>query len=129
MVAETSEGTSLPKDDRRRARIAAGRHKSPRGRLVKAADLISNLRAVAKSPPAGWGCDRQLGYLDGCRQLMDSMRGPNPGIEARFDAEAADAEQIIRAQMQPSSARRCSRASTSMRRWPSWMPRRGSPCT
>jgi hypothetical protein len=101
IVAETSDDMSLPKDERRRARIAAAAHKSPRARLVKAADLISNLRAVAKSPPAGWGCDRQLGYLDGCRQLMDGMRGPNPALEARFDAEAGEAERSIRAQMVP----------------------------
>jgi hypothetical protein len=101
VVAETSDDMSLPKNERRRARIAAAAHKTPRARLVKAADLISNLRAVATSPPAGWGCDRQLGYLDGCRQLMDAMRGANPAIEARFDAEAAEAERIIRAQMVP----------------------------
>ena len=100
-VLENSDDMTLPKDARRAARIAAAAHKSHRARLVKAADLISNLRAVAKSPPAGWGCDRQLGYLDGCRQLMDVMRGFNPALEARFDAEAAEAERIIRAQMIP----------------------------
>jgi hypothetical protein len=101
VVVENSDDMSLPKDERRQARIAAAPHKSARARAVKAADLISNLRAVAMSPPAGWGCDRQLGYLDGCRQLMDAMRGPNPALEARFDAEAAEAERIIRAQMTP----------------------------
>jgi hypothetical protein len=102
VVLENSDDMSLPKDERRRARIAAARHKSTRARLVKTADLISNLRAVAKSPPAGWGCDRQLGYLDACRQLMDAMRGAHPLIEQRFDTEAAEAERIIRAQMTPS---------------------------
>lgn len=99
VVAENSDDMTLPKDERRRARIAAGRHKSQRGRLVKTADMISNLRALAASPPAGWTCDRQLGYLDACRQLLDAMRGANPAIEARFDAEAAEAERIIRAQL------------------------------
>lgn len=101
VVDENSDDMRLSKEDRRRARIAAGAHKSPRGRLVKLADLMSNLRAVAKSPPAGWGCDRQLGYLDSCRRLADAMRGPNPVLEARFDAEAAEAERLIRAQMMP----------------------------
>jgi hypothetical protein len=101
VVQENSDDMSLPKDERRRARIAAGAHKTPRARLVKVADLISNLRAVAKSPPAGWGSDRQLGYVDACRQLLDAMRGPYPALEARFDAEAAEAERCIRAQMTP----------------------------
>jgi hypothetical protein len=101
LVAETSDDMSLPKDERRRARIAAASRKSPRAKLVKTADLISNLRAVANSPPAGWGADRQLGYLDGCRQMMDAMRGPHPELEARFDVEAAAAERLIREQMAP----------------------------
>lgn len=101
VVSETSDDMTLPKDERRRARIAAAPHKSPRAQVVKAADLISNLRAVAKSPPAGWGCDRQLGYLDGCRQLMNAMHVGSPVLEARFTSEAAEAERVIRAQSVP----------------------------
>jgi len=88
VVVENSDDMSLPKDERRRARIAAAARKSARARLVKAADLISNLRAMAT--------DRKLGYLDGCRQLMDAARGPNPAIEAVFDATAAAVERAIR---------------------------------
>ena len=53
VVVENSDDMSLPKDARRRARIAAAPHKSSRARLATAADLISNLRAVANLPPAG----------------------------------------------------------------------------
>src|SRR5262249_4728035 len=42
IVLENSDDMSLPKGERRRARI------------VKMADIISNLRAIAVSPPAGW---------------------------------------------------------------------------
>jgi hypothetical protein len=63
---------------------------------VKAADLISNLRAMAASPPAGWSADRKLGYLEGCRALMAAARGPNPQIEALFARVAAETEQAIR---------------------------------
>ncbi len=96
VVIENSDDMSLPKDERRRARISAAPRKTARARLVKAADLISNLRAMAHSPPAGWPADRKLGYLDGCRQLMDAARGPNPAIEAVFDATAAEVERAIR---------------------------------
>src|SRR5262245_23386003 len=44
---------SLPKGERRRARIAAMACKSREARIVKMADIISNLRAIAVSPPAG----------------------------------------------------------------------------
>lgn len=96
VVIENSDDMSLPKDVRRRARIEAAPRKSARARLVKAADLISNLRAMAASPPAGWPVDRKLGYLEGCRALMDAARGPNPWIEARFDETAAETERAIR---------------------------------
>jgi hypothetical protein len=99
MVAENSDDMTLPKDERRRARIAGAARKSPRARLVKAADLVSNLRAMAASPPAGWSSDRKLGYLEACRQLMDAARGPNPSIEAVFDATAAETERAIRADL------------------------------
>lgn len=96
VVVENSDDMTLPKDARRRARIESAPRKSARARLVKSADLISNLRAMAASPPAGWPVDRKLGYLEGCRALMDAARGPNPWIEARFDETAAETERAIR---------------------------------
>jgi hypothetical protein len=97
VVAECSDDMSLPKDERRRARIEAAPHKTPRARLVKIADLISNLRATAASPPAGWTPARRLGYLEGARALAAAARGANAALDARFEAEAAEAERLIRA--------------------------------
>ena len=54
----------LPKPERRRARLAGISKKSREARLVKFADIVSNLRAIAVSPPAGWSNDRRLGYLN-----------------------------------------------------------------
>jgi hypothetical protein len=97
VVVECSDDMSLPKDERRRARIEAAPRKSARARLVKIADLISNLRATGASPPAGWSVERRLGYLEGCRALAAAARGANPAIDARFAAEAAEAERLIEA--------------------------------
>ncbi|MGV6872380.1 HD domain-containing protein [Pseudochelatococcus sp. B33] len=97
IVTENSDDMTLPKDERRRQRIAAMAHKSPEARIVKTADVISNLRAIAVSPPAGWAMDRRLGYLEGCRQLIAAGRGANAVIERLFDETAADAERAIRA--------------------------------
>lgn len=98
IVIENSDDMSLPKDERRRHRIAAMAAKSQAARIVKMADVISNLRAVVVSPPAGWSADRKLGYLDGCRQLIDAGRGANPTLEALFDQTARDVERAIRDQ-------------------------------
>lgn len=98
IVAENSDDMSLPKDERRRHRIAAMARKSQAARVVKMADVISNLRAIVVSPPAGWGADRKLGYLEGCRQLVDAGRGANGALEALFDQTAGDVEHAIRDQ-------------------------------
>ena len=92
LVRENSDNMSLPKAERRRARIAAMALKSREARIVKMADVISNLRAIAVSPPAGWSAERKLGYLEGCRQLVDAGRGTEATIERIFDETAADVE-------------------------------------
>jgi hypothetical protein len=96
IVEENSDDMTLPKEERRRRRITAMARKSPEARIIKIADVISNLRALVASPPAGWSAERKLGYLNGCRQLVDAGRGVNSEIEALFDLAAADAERSIR---------------------------------
>jgi HD domain len=96
IVRENSDNMSLSKAERRRARIAAMALKSREARIVKMADLISNLRAIATSPPAGWSPERKLGYLEGCRELVDAARGTEASIERLFDETAADVERAIR---------------------------------
>jgi hypothetical protein len=96
IVRENSDDMSLPKAERRRARIAAMALKSREARIVKMADIISNLRAIAVSPPAGWSTERKLGYLEGCRQVVDAARGTEGSIERIFDETAANVERAIR---------------------------------
>ena len=96
IVRENSDDMSLPKADRRLARIAAMPLKSREARLVKIADVISNLRAIAVSPPAGWPAERKLGYLQSCRRLVDAGRGTDAAIERIFDQTADDVERTIR---------------------------------
>jgi len=67
IVQENSDDMTLPKPERRRAWLAGISKKSREARVVKFADIISNLRAIAISPPAGWSNDRKLGYLTTCR--------------------------------------------------------------
>jgi len=95
IVRENSDDMSLPKAERRRARITAMALKSREARIVKMADVISNLRAIAVSPPAGWSAERKLGYLEGCRQLVNAGRGTEASIERVFDETAADVERTI----------------------------------
>jgi hypothetical protein len=96
IVVENSDDMSVSKAERKRRRIAAMPHKSAQARMVKNADVISNVRAVVVSAPAGWGADRKLGYLEGCRNLVDAGRGANADLERIFDETAAAAERAIR---------------------------------
>src|SRR6478735_4364509 len=96
IVQENSDDMTLPKPERRRARLAGISKKSREARLVKFADIVSNLRAISISPPAGWSNDRRLGYLNSCRDLVDAGRGCNPAIERLFDDTAREVEQVIK---------------------------------
>jgi hypothetical protein len=96
IVVENSDDMTLPKDARREARISAAPKKSAQARTVKTADVISNLRAMVVSAPAGWGADRKLSYLKNCRDLIDAGRGANPTLEALFDETAAQVERNVR---------------------------------
>ena len=96
IVQENSDDMTLPKPERRRARLAGISKKSREARLVKFADIISNLRAIAISPPAGWSNDRRLGYLNSCRNLVGAGRGSSAAIERIFDDTANEVEQVIR---------------------------------
>ena len=89
IVAQNSDDMTLPKPERKARRIAAMADKPVDARIVKIADLISNLRAIDRSPPAGWTVDWRLGYLDGCKALVDAGRGANAALEAAFDSTAA----------------------------------------
>lgn len=95
IVQENSDDITLPKPERRRVRLAGIGKKSREARVVKFADIISNLRAIAVSPPAGWSNDRRLGYLESCRNLVDAGRGCNAQIECIFDDTARAVEQAI----------------------------------
>jgi hypothetical protein len=96
IVQENSDDMTLSKPERRRARLVGIGKKSREARIIKFADIISNLRAIASSPPAGWSNDRRLGYLNSCRNLVDAGRGSNAEIECIFDNTAKAAEQTIR---------------------------------
>lgn len=96
IVVANSDDMSIAKAERKRSRIAAMAAKNSDARIVKMADVISNLRAIVTSPPAGWPAEWRLGYVENCRQLIDAGRGANPTLEKIFDQTAADAERAIR---------------------------------
>lgn len=85
LVLEVTTDKSLPEPERRRLQIAHAGHKSPRARLLRIADLTSNLRALQQSPPADWSVERQRDYLLWAHDVAAGSRGLNPHLDDLFD--------------------------------------------
>ena len=96
IVQENSDDMTLPKLERRRARLAGISKKSREARLVKFADIISNLRAIAVSPPAGWSNDRRLGYLTRAAIWWMPHAAPMPRSNVSLTILQTQLEQAIR---------------------------------
>jgi (p)ppGpp synthase/HD superfamily hydrolase len=86
IVLEVTDDKSLPKAARKAIQIATASHKSHAARLIKIADKISNVRAVATSPPVDWSRQRRRDYIEFCIAVVNEMRGTSAMLEAEFDA-------------------------------------------
>ncbi len=85
VVAEVTDDKSLPKTVRKQKQIDHAPHLSDRARLVKLADKISNLKDILREPPAGWSVQRQYGYFQWAKAVVDPIRGCNSPLESLFD--------------------------------------------
>jgi len=85
IVEEVTDDKELPREERKRLQIEHAPTLSPRARLVKLADKITNLRDVASDPPHGWTLDRRREYFEWAKRVIDGLRGENATLEATFD--------------------------------------------
>ena len=90
LVLEATTDKSLPEAERQRLQVAHAPHKSPRARMLRVADLTSNLRALRQSPPADWSIDRRRDYFLWAHDVAAGSRGLNVDIDNAFD-DAYDA--------------------------------------
>ncbi len=96
LVMEVTDDKSLDKATQKRLQVENAPHKSRRAKIIKLADKISNLRALAASPPSDWSVTRRLEYVTWARDVAKGLRGANPWLEAEFDKAANEAEAAIR---------------------------------
>lgn len=92
LVEEVTDDKRLPKEVGKRKQVEAAPRKSSRAKILKLADKISNLRALATSPPADWSTERKKEYVDWSREVAAGVRGINLKLEDQFDKTAAAAE-------------------------------------
>jgi GTP diphosphokinase / guanosine-3',5'-bis(diphosphate) 3'-diphosphatase len=89
MVAEVTDDKSLPKQTRKDLQVQHAPHASRGAQIIKIADKISNLRALAASPPAGWAEERKVEYVLWARCVVEGCRSANDWLAGEFDAAAA----------------------------------------
>jgi GTP diphosphokinase / guanosine-3',5'-bis(diphosphate) 3'-diphosphatase len=89
IVAEVTDDKNLASAERKRLQVEHAAHISQKAKRVKLADKISNLRDVAKSPPADWPIERRRAYFDWAKSVIDRLRGVDPMLEAVFDSAYA----------------------------------------
>jgi hypothetical protein len=95
LVVEVTDNKKLPKAERKQLQIKHAPKLTPRAKILKLADKISNLRSLAASPPADWPMQRRIDYVIWTKEVVQSLRGASGLLEQEFDRAAADAERTI----------------------------------
>jgi (p)ppGpp synthase/HD superfamily hydrolase len=96
LVVEMTDDKTLEKAHRKRIQIETSHAKSQDTKVIKLADKISNLRAIALSPPPDWSVKRRLEYVHWAREVVQGLRGTSPLLEEEFDRAADQAEASVR---------------------------------
>ena len=95
LVVEVTDDKKLPKAERKRLQIEHAPDLTPRAKILKFADKISNLRSLATSPPADWPTQRRIDYVIWTTEVVQGLRGASDLLEQEFDRAATDAERTI----------------------------------
>jgi len=85
VVQEVTDNKALPKQRRKQLQIEHAPHISPKAKLVKLADKISNVQDLLYSPPHRWDLERKQKYLLWTEKVVAGLRGVNPALEQRYD--------------------------------------------
>ena len=91
LVVEVTDDKKLPKAERRRLQIKHAPKLTPRAKILKLADKISNLRSLATSPPADWPMQRRSDYVIWTTEVVQGLRGTSGLLEHEFDRAATHA--------------------------------------
>jgi len=95
LVRAVTDDKNLPKAERKRLQISHAAAAPARAKILKLADKISNLRAMAASPPKGWPLERKRDYVAWAREVAVGLRGTHAWLEAALDEAAAAAERAL----------------------------------
>jgi (p)ppGpp synthase/HD superfamily hydrolase len=94
LVEEVTDDKRLPKEERKQRQIANAPGKSPQAKMLSLADKISNLRAIAASPPPDWSVRRRLDYITWACDVAEGLSGTSEWLEQEFRQAAREAERF-----------------------------------
>ncbi len=95
LVLEVTDDKSLPKDVRKQRQVETAPHKSPRAKMLKIADKISNVQDIVSTPPRDWSLERRREYLLWSERVVAGLRGVNEKLEEYYDAVLLKGEQEL----------------------------------
>jgi guanosine-3',5'-bis(diphosphate) 3'-pyrophosphohydrolase len=81
LVMEVTDDKTLPKEERKLLQILKTPAKTPRAKMIKLADLTSNLRQL----PDSWETQRIHDYFEWADKVAAGCRGVDSELERRFD--------------------------------------------
>lgn len=95
VVLELTDDKALPKARRKRLQVENAPSLTPKARLVKLADKLSNISELTEETPPEWDRERKVEYLDWAEQVVDLIRGTHSELEAQFDQVLAEKRQLL----------------------------------
>jgi guanosine-3',5'-bis(diphosphate) 3'-pyrophosphohydrolase len=100
LVMECTDDKTLPKQTRKDLQVINAPHKSPRAKLIKIADKISNVNDIAHAPPEGWSLQRCSEYLDWSQRVVDGLRGGCAALDEHYDMRLQEAREKLKTRTQ-----------------------------
>lgn len=91
LVMECTDDKTLAKEIRKQNQIEHAPKISPKAKLIKLADKISNVRDMGHSPPPDWSHERRIAYIEWGKKVVAGLRGHNTALEMLYDHSAAEA--------------------------------------
>ncbi|MCV2864607.1 HD domain-containing protein [Albidovulum sediminicola] len=95
LVEELTDDKGLSAPERKRRQVLNAPRKSPGAALLKVCDKMSNVRAVAETPPLDWPLSRRAAYLDWAETVVAALPGVPHHARAAFGEALERARQAL----------------------------------
>ena len=99
-IAQIVEELTIDKEPhwtaRKRNEIDGAPLLSPKAKLIKLSDKISNVADTISNPPGDWTLQRRRDYLEFARLVADGCRGQCDALDAEFDRIHSEAKERFR---------------------------------